>query len=135
MKNLFFMSSFKYILLSFSFLCFYSFFPRDLHVDSFAFLCLRHAPHKHALLYSWKEDKTLLGQSNSIINLKMYVNGFQIDQHFCKNICTRCDQKITVILNFFKTYRAIHFVVSKVCDWNSTFVKPSCETNFFIFFF
>ena len=30
-------------------------------------------------------------------------------------------------------YRAIHFVLPKVWDWNSTSVKISCETNFFSF--
>ena len=38
-----------------------------------------------------------------------------------------------MLICLVRLYRAIHFVVSEVGKWNSTSVKLSCETNFFLF--
>ena len=73
-------------------------------------------------------------------NVAQYV--FYVDHtpyvyvHVRVHIHVQCVESLVVLFAIVENilyYRAIHFVVSKVWNWNSSSAKLYCITNFFIF--
>ena len=79
-------------------------------------ICLCYTRYDEKLIFILNLNETLLPNTQSDISSVIF-STILLKPH------------IRPSLIFMFLYRAIHFVVSKVWDWNSTSVKLSCDTN------